>query len=1288
LCHEITGPTTRGHCGVVLITGGLGGLGLVTAEAFAELGAECVVLVSRSGTIKHDGQGLEARLSKLQATATRVVIERADVSEEASVESLLSKVREEQGQLDVVVHAAASWANGLLSTQDAAKLRSVFEPKVDGARWLHQHTSKDELQGFVLFSSIASLFGGVGQANYAAANAFLDGLALRRRAQGLAGVSIQWPAIADVGMAAALDSRVAIDRSLSVDEHVVKQVLKQLALKDTGEAVQAVVPRAMLVRGVLPPVLSSFVVAVEVAPAVPRQSTEKKKRRGRRRRVAASSSLPAQSSKETTAAVTRAVRGLLGEEVSGEIEVEAPLMEMGLDSLAATELVRELSEEFGLQLPPTLLFDYPTITALAEHLQSQLQIGAAPTEYSSDDENVSVQKESKEETLNNDWALIKSDCLLSFGQVQEQKVSNTTHNAKEIFVVTGATGAVGGVIVLELLHRNESCLVVCLVRGGDHSRLMTHLEKVRGGVLLLGQRRRVFCISGDITDINLGLGSDATLSITECCHSSGKDVSIKFVHCAAMVHHLQTYSFLRETNVIGTLNVIRVVEMTRHAPCVVATELHYVSTFNPDSDLSNLLKTIEFLATLDENENNNPSNYALTKYVAEHLIWKYASESGAAVNVFRPGNMWGHSQSGFVLPGDTTTRLLISAGKCGSISLSRSIDVAPLDWSGAAIVEIIISQDRTSKLWFPMPSDTCMPMHSILRGLQGAGVNAGVHLGTWGNWTALKMIQHSPVAPLLHEIVGGVSRFDVTFRDKLFNVLFKARHPMPVSRVTAHHVTLAARYLKLRQVIEGMRLIGLAPTLAGVSNRPHFESKSASMLEIGIFATKYAFNSQSVARRFLRVDRDKQVIGWSKKAEKMTTKIKLSDITAIFYGRKTPTLIFRTGRELGHRAFSFRTLERTYDFVAEDSRTAITFIFGLQQHTQCRRKYHSPGQLLWMMASLRVDAEVVRREATGVLTSKRTPKSRRNENGVFMAEEKLLNKDLSGKVCLVTGGNSGIGKSTVAQLAKQGATVVLACRRVDDGERLAATLGHLPGSVHIMRLDLADLLSVRKFAETFLASHDTLHCLVNNAGIMNVPRSKTVDGFDMQLGVNHLGHFLLTELLLPVLKQSAPSRVVTLSSIAHNDEQGHTGHIHIDFEDLHFERRPYNGWAAYAQSKLANLLHSRELARRLEGSGVTAYSVHPGGVFSNLLNHTLTSAWKRKAAMPFLRAQGYLQPWEGVQTSLKVILGDDLVNGGYYAQSGGGDKGGWPRTPQNPEALDDAVAARLWDVSHALVSQP
>jgi NAD(P)-dependent dehydrogenase (short-subunit alcohol dehydrogenase family) len=311
-----------------------------------------------------------------------------------------------------------------------------------------------------------------------------------------------------------------------------------------------------------------------------------------------------------------------------------------------------------------------------------------------------------------------------------------------------------------------------------------------------------------------------------------------------------------------------------------------------------------------------------------------------------------------------------------------------------------------------------------------------------------------------------------------------------------------------------------------------------------------------------------------------------------------------------------------------------------------------------------------------------------------MCDPKLFEKDLSGQVYIVTGANSGSGFATTEQLAKQGAHVVGACRRVDAGKQAFADLGSIKGSVEIMELDLARLTSVRRFAGAFLAKYDRLDGLVNNAGVMHLPEGKTEDGFETQFGINYVGHFLLTELLLDTLKASAPARIVIVSSVAHAGMQGIYGEI--VFEDLNFDRREYHAGQAYANSKLANVLHALDLSRRLEGTGVTAFSVHPGWIRSNLVAGSGGAIGKfvqNVLMRPFAGMLGTMSWFEGAQASLHCLLDDDAPNhsGEFFSQNSilYPDKenrpGGWPMKSPNPKAHDAALAEKLYHTSLQLV---
>lgn len=290
--------------------------------------------------------------------------------------------------------------------------------------------------------------------------------------------------------------------------------------------------------------------------------------------------------------------------------------------------------------------------------------------------------------------------------------------------------------------------------------------------------------------------------------------------------------------------------------------------------------------------------------------------------------------------------------------------------------------------------------------------------------------------------------------------------------------------------------------------------------------------------------------------------------------------------------------------------------------------------------------------------------------------------DQRGRTVLITGANSGIGFEAARALAEHGAHVVLGCRNpakaADAIEAIAAT--DPAGSTELLEMDLADLDSVAAAAESFLASHDRLDVLVNNAGLMATPEQRTAQGFEMQLGVNHLGHFALTGHLLDVLLASGPSRVVSISS------QGHRpGRIHT--EDLGFEHG-YSAWPAYFQSKLANLLFTLELQRGFDAAGAEAIAVaaHPGASQTNLGHEssggvvgTLFSAARRFEALVTQSAA------MGALPTLRAATDPDVVGDDYFGPDGLGEQQGHPvRVGRSARAQDLAMAHWLWGRSEEL----
>ncbi len=287
--------------------------------------------------------------------------------------------------------------------------------------------------------------------------------------------------------------------------------------------------------------------------------------------------------------------------------------------------------------------------------------------------------------------------------------------------------------------------------------------------------------------------------------------------------------------------------------------------------------------------------------------------------------------------------------------------------------------------------------------------------------------------------------------------------------------------------------------------------------------------------------------------------------------------------------------------------------------------------------------------------------------------------DLRGRRAIVTGANSGLGLVTARELAAHGADVVLACRNTAKGEEaLREIAAAAPGAaVELAELDLSSLASVQTFAERFLAEHDRLDLLVNNAGVMAPPRRETADGFELQLGTNHLGHFALTGRLIGAMAGREDARVVTLSSNAHKFGR-------INFEDLQSERR-YRRWAAYGQSKLADLMSALELDRRLRarGSTISSLAAHPGYAATNL--QTAAAPIADRLVMQLTNVVMAQSADSGALPSLYAATQPGLEGGIYVGPDGVGEFRGHPHeVSPSRAARDPEAAARLWAISEEL----
>jgi NAD(P)-dependent dehydrogenase (short-subunit alcohol dehydrogenase family) len=311
-------------------------------------------------------------------------------------------------------------------------------------------------------------------------------------------------------------------------------------------------------------------------------------------------------------------------------------------------------------------------------------------------------------------------------------------------------------------------------------------------------------------------------------------------------------------------------------------------------------------------------------------------------------------------------------------------------------------------------------------------------------------------------------------------------------------------------------------------------------------------------------------------------------------------------------------------------------------------------------------------------------------NADTTTDEVIKGIDLTGKLAVVTGASAGIGVETSRALAAAGASVIMAVRDTAKGEKAAAQIREAvpEANLEVRKLDLGSLDSVRAFGESFRASYDRLDLLINNAGVMAAPQGQTEDGFDEQLGTNHLGHFALTAQLLPALQAAANAgsdvRIVNLSS---------RGHFRggIDFEDPHYRTRPYDKWQAYGQSKTANVLFTVALEKRLGSKGIHSFAVHPGVIHTELSRHLSRDDFKDMASRAPAGAMTLKSIPQGAATTVWTATSPELAGqGGRYAEDVqlAGPQNAEKTAGVAPHATDEELAERLWAWSEEQIGSP
>lgn len=281
------------------------------------------------------------------------------------------------------------------------------------------------------------------------------------------------------------------------------------------------------------------------------------------------------------------------------------------------------------------------------------------------------------------------------------------------------------------------------------------------------------------------------------------------------------------------------------------------------------------------------------------------------------------------------------------------------------------------------------------------------------------------------------------------------------------------------------------------------------------------------------------------------------------------------------------------------------------------------------------------------------------------------NLDMNGKVVMITGANSGIGKETAIELAKMGANIVMVCRSRKRGEKALEEIKEMANSekIELYIADLADQRSIRSMVERFKKSHDKLHVLINNAGVMLSKRTTTPEGYESTFAINHLGHFLLTNLVLDMLKASSSARIINVSSSAHKFAK-------LNFDDIDNEHK-YRGYRTYANSKLFNILFSYELARRLEETGITVNALHPGVIRTNLGKNNTNKLIK---LMSFIFRLFMMSPEKGARTTVYLASSPEVenVNGKYFVNR--------KQKKSSKISYEQTLQNKLWEISADLTN--
>jgi thioester reductase-like protein len=648
-----------------LLTGGLGGLGLAVARFLVERGARHLALVGRSAPSPAAAEAVAA----MEAAGARVRVFAADVAARDQLAQVLEEVRRTLPPLAGIVHAAGVLADGALLQQSWSGFQTVLVPKLEGAWHLHELTRDHPLDYFLLFSSLASLLGGAGQGNYAAANAFLDGLSHLRRAQGLTATSIQWGPWGEIGMSAAVGSRVEAQRAAhgigTLSPRQGLELLEQLLQPPAATQIAAVsVDWARLLEA-MPRQVERSSLLKDLARAAGSLQTD----RGPGELVLGLFAEPPEERPAALEAYLQREAGrVLGLDPQAVDRTES-LSLMGFDSLMVLELREKVEDQLGVSIPVAHLFRGDSVADLARHLLGELSrrhpelaAGVATPVVPATGEDPPGQRdleaEARLEALRVDPGVAEA--------ALERVVTPST------LFLTGATGFVGAFVLRELLECTGA-QVLCLVRAGDELAALDRIRKNcnKYGVWDEGYRARVIPVPGDLTKDRLGLPAPRFDALAERI-----DV---IYHLAAVVNLAYKYELLKPTNVDGTRQVLRLAATGRIKP------VNHLSSYAPFDSVHNAGRV--FSEEDVPRSDGLPNGYCESKWVSERMV-RHARDAGLPVAIYRVGWVAGHSQTGAWNTADFLFQLIQACIGIGRYCHLGKLTLTPVDYLARSLVHL------------------------------------------------------------------------------------------------------------------------------------------------------------------------------------------------------------------------------------------------------------------------------------------------------------------------------------------------------------------------------------------------------------------------------------------------------------------------------------------------------------------------------------------------------------------------------------------------------------------------